>query len=166
MIILKPSKKTAKKYIQASQKLFAKQNHGYVLTEKGMPHLTICQFQCEQKEKAAHLWEEIRKNQLQSMPIYFTSLSLVRGKKEHQGLYWAELSAAREQKLLKVYQDINFLIEKKGFTILNHHEGYYRPHITLARIKLPYTIQSWPSTLLRQETFRLGWSPCVAPFKF
>jgi len=161
MIILEPSKEGAKKYINLSQTLFSEQNYGYLLKEDGMPHITICQFECEEK-KAAKLLENIKKVYLEPFSIHFSSLSLVKSTIDNNGYYWAELTSF-EKILFKLYEDVRSIIKSECISIINDYGENYRPHLTLARIKLPYTIKEHSTFPFEPETFYLNFSPCIPP---
>lgn len=163
MIILEPSQEAEKKYIQASQSLFSERNCGYLLKEGGMPHITICQFECDKEETAKSLWENIRKIHPNHFSIHFVSLSLVVSTIDNNGYYWAELTVSYKEELFKLHNEVTSLIKSKGLSIINDYGDDYRPHLTLARIQLPYTINKWPKSLLDKEVFNLNFSPCIPP---
>lgn len=160
MFALVPSQESSNKYIQASQNLFGAQDCDHLLSEESTPHVTICQFECFQKQ-VINIWEEFKKLSQPSFTVRFVSLSLIQGIGEHENFYWAELSAARNTPLLNLYQMAIGFIQKKGLTLINDYGDYYRPHLTLARIRLPYTINKWPISLLDAENFDLDFMPCL-----
>jgi 2'-5' RNA ligase len=161
MIALIPSQKSAEKYILAAQELFSSQNSDRLLSKESTPHVTLCQFECEES-LATSLWEEFKKLSQPSLMIRFVAFSFVKGIAEHEGYYWAELSIARDMPLLNLYQKVLNFIQKKKLPIINDYGDYYRPHLTLARIQLPYTIRAWPNSLLDTENFTLGFMPCFS----
>ncbi len=161
MIILEPSKEAAKKYIQVSQSLFSKQNYGYLLKDGGIPHVTICQFECKEEETSVIL-ENIKKKYPIPFSIHFSSLSLVKSTIDNNGYYWAELTSF-EKELFKLYEEVRSIIQSKSLSIINDYGENYRPHLTLARIKLPYTIKEYPSFTLESEIFYLNCLPCISP---
>ena len=161
MIILEPSKEGGKKYIQVSQNLFSDQNYGYLLKEDGIPHVTICQLECKEEE-SKDILENIKKKYPDPFSISFSSLSLVKSTIDNNGYYWAELTSFGKT-LFKLYDETRSIIKSKSLSIINDYGENYRPHLTLARIKLPYTIKEFPSLTMEPEIFYLNCLPCIPP---
>ncbi len=160
MIAFVPPKEKRKKYIRAAQMLFSSVSIGYLLHEWSLPHITVCQFKCRQKKDAAAVWKELAIKD--TFPIRFTGVSFIKGLGIHKKFYWAELSVARDKEVMRVHQMAAAAVHMQGFPCLNDQGDLYRPHLTLARIRLPSTIKKWPDILLKGANFRLELVSCLS----
>lgn len=90
-------------------------------------------------------------------------LEAIKGLDTHKDFYWAELSVARDEEMMKIYRTIAAMIHSHGLICLNDQDDLYRPHLTLARIRLPDTLQKLPEPLIHAEIFNLELLPCILP---
>ena len=134
-----------------AQQLFQPVSHAYLLSEHSLPHVTICQFDCASDDEAHSLWNQIEKLIL-PFPIQFTGMSFIKGWGIHEEYYWAELSVARDHPLIEAHQKTAHFLQSKGYSCINDTGNLYRPHLTLARIKLPSFIPSWSDAILKVPT--------------
>ena len=161
ILALIPPKQTISVYLHAAQMLFSPVHDGYLLSDNSLPHITVCQFECDNENDVQVIWKQIEKLNIRPFsPRFtglsfikpfsprFTGLSFIKGVGVHEEYYWAELSVARDQEMMKVHQLAAGIIRSKGLACLNDSDNLYRPHLTLARIRLPDTIQRWPDALL------------------
>lgn len=156
ILALTPAKETITAYIQAAQLLFSPSSEGYLLSENSSPHITICQFECDDTQQARAIWEDVADLEIDPFPVRFTGVSFLKGSGPHQGFYWAEIGVGRDPNIMKVHHAAMKIIESHGLRCLNDSGDLYRPHLTLARIRLPETIQKWPDGILTNEkVFRL-----------
>lgn len=160
MIALASPQEIRGKYIQAAQKLFSSASDKYLLSEHSLPHITLCQFDCEEKDATA-IWDELTDLKMHSYSVRFNGFSFIKGLDVHRDFYWAELSIARDEEIMKIYRTTDAIIHSHGFTCLNEQGDGYRPHLTLARIRLPDTFQKLPDALIRTEHFKLDLLPCI-----
>ncbi len=148
ILALIPPKQTISAYLHAAQMLFSPVHDGYLLSENSLPHITVCQFECDSENEAQIIWKQIETLNLRPFSPRFTGLSFVKGVGVHQEYYWAELSIARDEEIMRVHQLAADVIRSKGLACLNDSDNLYRPHLTLARVRLPDAIQRWPDSLL------------------
>ena len=160
MIALTAPLEIREKYIQAAQKLFSSVSDKYLLSEHSLPHITLCQFDCGQQDVIV-ISKELEELKMNSYLVRFTGFAFVRGLEVHRDFYWAELSVARDTEIMKIYRTTAAIIHSHELTCLNEQDDLYRPHLTLARIRLPDTIQKLPNALITTETFKLDLVPCI-----
>ncbi|OGN63359.1 MAG: hypothetical protein A3E80_02885 [Chlamydiae bacterium RIFCSPHIGHO2_12_FULL_49_9] len=157
--------KTAIPYIRAAQGLFSSTSDSYLLSEHSLPHITVCQFECDQGQIAHAIWKEFAKQTDDlSISVRFTGVSFTKGIGGHQEFYWAELVIARDAAIMKAHHLAVTAVQNRGLVLLNEIGDLYYPHLTLARIRLPKTFQSWPDSLLNNPgPLRLDLVPCIPP---
>ncbi|EKE08623.1 MAG: hypothetical protein ACD_17C00078G0008 [uncultured bacterium] len=160
MIALISPLKIRKKYIQAAQRLFSSGSDQCLLSAHSLPHITLCQFDCEQEEASA-IAKELEELKMNSYLVRFTGFAFIQGLEVHKDFYWAELSVAREREIMKIYRTTATIIHSHELACLNDQEDLYRPHLTLARIRLSNTIQKLPKNLIAREYFTLDLLPCI-----
>ncbi len=153
MIALIPPQDMIMTCIQAAQKLFSSVSDDYLLSEHSLPHITVCQFECEQKQIAQAVWNEVSSQTTPSLPIRLKGVSFIKGLEAHRGFYWAELAVARDEELMKMHRLAVVIIQERGLTCLNEIGDLYRPHLTLARIRLPESLQTWSDDLIDSPVF-------------
>jgi 2'-5' RNA ligase len=151
ILALVPTREVATTYIQTAQTLFGNHHDSYLLSEKVSPHITVCQFETEQESKATLFWHQIDTLSNRKLFPRLTGVSFQKGMGKLKEFYWAEVSVAREEALMKVHQFALDALEKCGLHSVNDSGDLYRPHITLARIRLPETIQRWPDELFEDQ---------------
>lgn len=149
--VLAPPSNSYQKYVDAAQ-LFAPYQKGYLLTNDGSssPHITLVQFCCE-LEKARKVWaaleEKMTLENFQPFPPSFTGVAFIEGIGPYEGTVWVELSANRDEPILRAHACALDVLSSFGLTPLNAHGNQYRPHLTLARIAMPKHIETWPKDL-------------------
>lgn len=148
MIALIPPPAMIQMYTRVAQKLFSSISDNYLLSEHSSPHITVCQFECAQQQIAQAIWSEVTSQATHTLPIRFRGVSFIKGLEAHQGFYWAELAVARDEELMKIHNDTVVTLQTHGLTPMNEMGDLYRPHLTLARIRLPTSLQTWPEDLL------------------
>ncbi len=149
ILALIPPKETVAAFIQAAQMLFASDNDGYLLSETSLPHVTVCQFECDSEQEARAIWQRVDSLNIQPIPLRFTGVSFVKGTGLHKEAYWTELSIARNENVMRIHRIASEIVRAQGFHSLNDSGDLYRPHLTLARIRLPDVISRWPEELLK-----------------
>lgn len=162
MIALIPPQDMIMTCTQAAQKLFSSVSDDYLLSEHSLPHITVCQFECEQKQIAQAVWKEVASQiTTHSVPVQLRGISFIKGLEAHRGFYWAELAVARDEELMKMHRLAVVVTQARGLTCLNEIGDLYRPHLTLARIRLPKSLQTWPDDLLDSPApFKLDFMLC------
>lgn len=151
ILALIPPPEQAPIYIQTAQKLFSASSEGYLLSENSSPHITLCQFECDREQTELTVWEEIKKLNLNSSSVRFTGISFLKGVGEHNDFYWAEIAIGRDEEILSLHHTAVKIIQSQGLHSLNDSGALYRPHLTLARIRLPHVIQKWPDEILQNK---------------
>lgn len=161
MIVLIPPQDIVRICIHEAQKMFLSMSDGYLLAEHSLPHITVCQFECDREEVAQATWKEIASQTMDSFPVRLRGVSFIKGIEAHREFYWAELAVARDEELMKVHQLTVAVIQARGLGCLNAVGDLYRPHLTLARIRLPKFFQTWSDSLLNDSSsFKLDFMPC------
>lgn len=141
-----PSDENINTYRQASQKLFSKVQEGYLLLENIIPHITICQFQCE-VPKMETIWNQIEELKIPSLIPRFVGVGFVKGEGVHESYYWAQIIVARDERIMKPHLAVVKILRSQHLICLNDSEDLYNPHLTLARIRLPDIIERWSDNL-------------------
>ena len=59
--------------------------------------------------------------------------------------------------MVKIHRAAVHLLALDGYNCLNDSNDLYRPHLTLARVRLPSSIESWPDSILSRpsDSFKL-----------
>ena len=157
ILALLPPKAAVICYIQAAQLLFSPVSDGFLLSAESFPHIPICQFECGCREEAIEIWREFSSLTCHVLPVCFTGLSFIRGKGTHAGFYWAELSVARREEILRVHRLALDLLASRGLGCCNDIGECFRPHLTLARICRPEALRGWSERLFENPgPFRLA----------
>src|SRR5579872_6614677 len=134
ILALIPCKQHMLAYIQAAQQTFAPINDGYLLTEgNSMPHVTICAFQCDDKQKLSEIWNSVQNWHIDNCCVHVVGIMLKKGKiPAHH--YSVGLSVARDPSILQLHQLAVGLLHSHGIHCLNPNQELYQPHLTLAGI--------------------------------
>ena len=134
ILSLIPSKQNILAYTQAAQQIFAPINDGYLLSEGvSLPHVTLCSFHCDDEEKVATIWSDIRSWHIDNCAIRMTGLMLKKGKTPPYH-YSVGLSVARDPSILHLHHLSVDLLSSHGIECLNPSDGLHQPHLTLAGI--------------------------------
>jgi 2'-5' RNA ligase len=155
-IVLTPPAEYATKYIEASQALYSEYDPHYLLENDGTssPHITVVQFECESAALVQQVWEKtceiISKQRVLPFAPPFTGVAFVEGVGLYVNTTWVELSIKRgdvDSPIMKVHQAALEALKLFGLKPLNACDNDYRPHLTLARIRMPEQMQTWSKFL-------------------
>lgn len=142
-------------YFTIAQKLFSDVSDGYLLSETALPHITLTQIELEEKKDIKALWDTIKEYKIQSFVPKLIGMSFIKGLHQHKGFYWAQIAVEREPILMEMHYQILAALEKHRLTSIIDSGDIYKPHITLARIKLLSPISLWPENILESSVFKL-----------
>lgn len=159
ILALVPPKSAFFPYIQAAQLMFGPAQDGYLLSDHSLPHITVCQFDCESEQEAMGVWQKFADLEIPSHQVRFTGVSYIKDTTSENNLYWAELSIERDETLMLIHEFAVKMLQNQGYACVNKIRNLYRPHLTLARFKLPLYMQAWPERILDNSvvfTFSLG----------
>lgn len=151
ILALTPSKERGSFYVQTAQQLFSELSDGYLLSNQSLPHITICQFECNSVEEINFIHSEIKLWKVSPSLIRFVGMSFIKGVGVYESSYWAELSVARDQELLEIHKKGISLLKSKSNFCINDINDLYRPHLTLARIKISNFLPIWPNSILSND---------------
>lgn len=121
------------KFVEVSHNLCAHLHDGYLLGAKSLPHISICQFECNNIKTVQAISAQLKNN----TDLFFPKLagiSCLPGEGEFAGSVWIELALLREQALIDAQNKMAALLKTFGITTLNSLGSTYRPHLTLAKI--------------------------------
>lgn len=150
-IALVPEDKEYSLYIDSAQNNFKSIATGYLLGQKSLPHISLCQFECEADNPILLEIHKFIRSSL-AQPIYpeFQSLNIVALQGEFKGQFAADLGIARRDDLLVLQAACSIFLEKSHLKPLNVIGNLYRPHLTLAFFKLQSALMlpSMPNQLI------------------
>ncbi len=134
-----------------AQKSFANIIDEYVAGPESYPHITLCQFYTD-KENIAKIDEDLAEVKTFPQPR-FNGLHFI--KSYLPNLWGAELSIAREAKLVDFHKQIVAILKKHNIASYVTETGdLFRPHLTLARINR-LQINHFNEELLKKCEFSL-----------
>lgn len=135
------------------------QASGYMLGEQAIPHVTICQFQAQDKQVDA-LWNSLSaedSSALQAfMPLVFSHIYIKPGKNQHLDKYWVGLAVQWHTAIFTLQNWATCQLAAANIESLTLSHNYF-PHLTLARCKpdVPITLHTLPAPdfFAAQQTF-------------
>lgn len=152
-IALIPEKTSAyEPYVQCAQQNFGTIHKYYLLGEKSIPHVTLCQFEghgdMSGLAKVMKKLEAIYSGRLFN-PV-FMGLNFLKLTAEFSNLYSVELLVHRDQALSELHDSVTSMVTELGLVPLNAHASLYRPHLTLACLAKPdsVVVPRFPQNLL------------------
>ena len=148
LALVPTNESVAAQYIETAQALFKPHHDSYLLSTKVSPHITVCQFETEEEKQAERFWTEVGKLSMYRIVPRFTGVSFQRGAGNLKQYYWAEISVARDENLMRMHLFALDSLKNVGLTSFNDSGDLYRPHLTLARMHLPPTIIKWKEEIL------------------
>lgn len=143
--VLTPDAEEAQKFVEASRSLFERDGPEYLLNDWGTssPHITLVQFDCDSQEEAQRVWEhfcsELDKIAFQSFIPNLIGIAFIEGTGVYEGTTWVELSVSRGDEkgpLLTLHTLACNTLHSFGITPLNAIGSTFRPHLTLARLRM------------------------------
>lgn len=144
-------------YIQTAQKLFADVSDGYLLSPAVHPHITVAQFELDNDNaKLEKMWGEIAALKIKPFEPLLIGLSFIKGQKAHQDFYWAQIAVERDHTIMAAHHQVLEILRQNRLDWLNDAQELYKPHITLARIKLEKSIPLWPTNILEDLIFKIA----------
>jgi 2'-5' RNA ligase len=120
-------------FVDLAHKLPQRSYAGYLLSERSLPHITLCQFQVDDERVIKVLKNELQRYQGSFVP-QITGISFLPGSNEFKNEVWIEFSVLREATLIEIQNDMVRLLHNHNITISNNAGAIYRPHITLAKV--------------------------------
>jgi 2'-5' RNA ligase len=158
-IVLLPPEDAYAAYQTYAQEMFHEVKHTYLLGDKSLPHITLCQFNCADLVLLKSVQDASAALDIQPYSPWFTGLSIAVDVKELPHLYWIGLMIVREAMLVSMHLRVRRMLENFGLECLNAQGEEYRPHLTLANayLKFPLTLLQAPTHLLGEpkHTFKL-----------
>jgi 2'-5' RNA ligase len=151
ILALTPPNEQSSQYIELAQKLFSSVSDCYLLSEKASPHITICQFETDDERKSVKFWKDIEQYKISSISPRLTGVSFLRGFGLLKEYTWVEISVARDPEIMQIHELALNALKKNELTSYNESGDLYRPHITLARIHMPDTLQKWPDVIFEER---------------
>lgn len=142
-------------YIKVAQDLFQDVYDGYILSETIAPHITITQFDSDDIKIPQKLWGMIEELKIQECTPKMIGVSFIKGLNDHKNYFWAQIAVERDPVVMKIHNQILKLLEKNQLESLVDSGDIYKPHITLARIKLLKPLPLWPSEILESSAFKI-----------
>lgn len=145
-------------YAQAAQTLYSHMSDGYLLSSTVYPHITLAQFELSDHEekRIQVIWQDLTKFNINPFKPELIGIHLIKGLNSHEGFHWAQIGVERDPLIMKAHYRSLYILSKHQLFCLNDAGDIYKPHITLARIKLSQSIPLWPVELLAAQEFRLA----------
>ena len=122
-----PDKETMAIYIQAAQQLFLSIHESYLLSENSLPHITVCQFESNHDKDTKIIWEQIDTLKISSFSPQLQGLSFIKGVGNRKGYYWAEVSVARDQEIMRAHHLATEIVQSNGCSCLNDSGDLFIP---------------------------------------
>lgn len=141
-------------YVAAAQELFSDVSDGYLLADSVYPHITLVQFETVHSSQVKLIWEEIASNHTLFQP-QLIGINFIKGLGEHSKFYWAQIGVERDPILMSAHHQMVDLLKHHQLDCLIDSGDIYKPHITLARIKLLKSIPMWPMNILEPSFFNI-----------
>ena len=82
--------------------------------------------------------------------------NFIKGLNEHKEFYWAQIGVERDPAVMAIHHQMLNFLKIHQLNCLNDSGDIYKPHITLARIKLPKQIPLWPVSILEPSYFKMS----------
>ncbi len=125
--VLLPPESLARKITDFAQSVFADQADSYCLSNKVLPHITLCQYQCNGETPD---FSEISS----VLEVALAGYGARHGTKAHAGFMWPELTVYKTQSLVSLQGKVAAYLDNKGIKTTTDIGDYYWPHVTLCRI--------------------------------
>lgn len=140
---------------KVANELFGDISNGYLLSDNSLAHITICQFEADDANISEKIFKDVKTVNISSYTPRMIGFSFQKGTKEHEGFYMVQIFIERENSLMAIHNSVLNVIRDYGMTCLTDNSELYKPHITLARIKLIKPIPIWPNSILNSSTFKI-----------
>lgn len=135
--------------------LFLDVSDGYLLSDNSLTHITICQFVTDNQTIPEKIFKDVQTLNIKHYNPKMLGFSFQKGPKKHEGFYMAQIFIEREPALMTIHNRTLDILRDFGINCLNDHAELYKPHITLARIKLIKPIPIWHDSILNSARFKL-----------
>ncbi len=100
---------------------------GYLLSQKVLPHVTVCQFETDDVVPEF--------NVVRSALIKFTGFNMRTGTGIHDGYTWFEKPAVKTQELISLQKEVAGILIASGIKPITRVGEGYHPHLTFCRVK-------------------------------
>lgn len=142
-------------FCEIAQALFSDVSDTYLLSDNSHPHVTVCQFETEDPSLPSELFKEVKSLNVKIYEPSMLGISFEKGTKENEGFYMAQIFIEREKNIMEFHTQVLKLLEKYSLPCINANAARYKPHVTLARIKLKKPLPVWPDSLLDPAIFKI-----------
>lgn len=100
---------------------------GYLLSEKVLPHITVCQFETNREIPDCALDR--------TEPVKFSGFNIRAGIGIHDGYSWFEMLAVKTPSLTSLQKHVANILAEGSITPLTKLGDDYSPHVTFCRVK-------------------------------
>ncbi len=126
---------------------------GYCLSEKSLPHVTLCQFKTHGMPPRFSGFPGFTS----PFDITLSGYGAHYGRGPHQDYIWVELLVHKTGPLMALQKAVANYLAGHNIKPLTQGGDYYRPHVTLARMKID-AYQSMPNIMPGKEFFGVAQS--------
>lgn len=124
----------------------------YLLGEGAYPHITLCQFQC-QEERLSDIWKKVSKLLEKPIEISFRHIYISPDRKD-PALVWVGLAVKPTPQLIQLQKDVFDSLHQIDINSTTKTNDYF-PHITWARCKSkpPFSLNELPPPAMYLQSY-------------